>query len=216
MALPEQPQRFPLCLLSPVSSPLTEGEAISQTRRWVESVVIGLGLCPFAAKSVYEDRVRCRALPDLHRVDRSSAHISTAEPMIRLIELILEEADRLVHTEVALTSLIITPLYLLDFEEFLDASALIEEVLAEHEYEGTLQLATFHPRYRFQDEEALTGYTNRAPHPTFHLILEREITQVSLTFPDLDEIPILNKEMMERMGVIAIESLLKSCGWRPQ
>ena len=210
MALPEQPQRFPLRLLSSVTTHLIEGEAVAQTRRWIESVVIALGLCPFAAKSLYEDRVRCRALPDL-----KSAHISSVEIMTSLIELILEEADRLAHTEVALTSLIITPFSFLDFEDFLDASALIEEVLAERGYEGTLQLATFHPQYRFQDEETLTGYTNRAPHPTFHLILEREITQVSLNFPNLDELPTLNKESMERMGIDAIETLLKSCGWRP-
>jgi hypothetical protein len=33
-------------------------EIIDQTRNWIRSVVIGLNLCPFAARSVDKNRVR--------------------------------------------------------------------------------------------------------------------------------------------------------------
>lgn len=40
------------------------------------------------------------------------------------------------------------------------------------------QLATFHPRYRFEgsNENDASNYTNRSPYPILHLLLEQQVS----------------------------------------
>src|SRR3546814_3052791 len=72
------------------------------------------------------------------------------------------------------TTLIVHPQVLadfLDYNDFLDdADALVEQL----GLEGELQVASFHPRYRFagSDEDDIANFTNRSPWPTLHLLRE--------------------------------------------
>lgn len=44
------------------------------------------------------------------------------------------------------------------------------------------QLATFHPRYRFEgsEEDDASNYTNRSPFPVLHLLLESQVRPLSV------------------------------------
>ncbi len=42
----------------PVAAKLDEQAIIDHTRRWIEAVVIGLNLCPFAARVFNDDKIR--------------------------------------------------------------------------------------------------------------------------------------------------------------
>ena len=51
------------------------------------------------------------------------------------------------------------------------------KAVAELELEGEIQVASFHPDYRFADTEAndVTNCTNRSPLPTLHLLREASV-----------------------------------------
>ncbi len=55
------------------------------------------------------------------------------------------------------------------YNDFLDiADALLDEL----ELAGVIQIASFHPQYRFEGtmKDAIENYTNRSPYPMLHLL----------------------------------------------
>jgi hypothetical protein len=67
---------------------------------------------------------------------------------------------------------------------------------------GIIQIASFHPQYRFVGTEAnaAENYTNRSPYPMLHLLREASVTQVALASDEVLEIPRRNIEIMRNLG----------------
>jgi hypothetical protein len=166
-------------------------EIINATRRWLERAVIGLNLCPFA-KSVYvKGQVRYFVSP----AQSEDALLDDLERELRF----LAEAS---PTDVD-TTLLIIPEVLTNFGDFANFLDFVEVVVRTHGYSGTLQVASFHPDYVFADTEAddVANYTNRAPHPTLHLLREASLTRATAAFPDAAQIYKRNIETLRRIGL---------------
>ena len=67
---------------------------------------------------------------------------------------------------------------------------------------GTIQVASFHPHYRFAGTEpnAPENYTNRSPYPMLHLLRETSISQAADASDEVLEIPRRNIETMRNLG----------------
>lgn len=166
-------------------------EVIAATREWIEKAVIGLNLCPFA-KSVYvKNQVRI--------VVSSARHIDG------FLEDLDRELDHLaeVDPEVTDTTLLIHPTLFPDFLDFNDVHQIADEAVAEHELEGVIQIASFHPDYQFEGTEPddITNYTNRAPFPTLHLIREESLDRAVEAFPEAEMIYERNMETLRKLGL---------------
>jgi uncharacterized protein len=170
---------------------VTAGDAVAATRAWIERAVIGFGLCPFA-KSVYAgERVRFVV---------SAAR--TADELLADLERELRALARAAPDDVE-TTLLIHPHVLtafLDYNDFLDvADAEIERL----DLAGVLQIASFHPDYRFAGTavDDVTNYTNRSPYPILHLLREESVERAVAAFPDAERIPERNMQTMRRLGL---------------
>jgi hypothetical protein len=165
-------------------------EIIGATRRWLERSVIGLGLCPFAATVYKSGRVRYSV----------SDHRSAAGLLDELrSELVfLNEQD----ANACETTLLIHPWVLTDFIEFNAFLALCEALIVDLGLEGKLQIASFHPQYRFAGTQSgdIGNYTNRAPYPTLHVLREASIERALATVPDPDEIYRRNIRTLSALG----------------
>ena len=166
-------------------------EVITATREWIEKAVIGLNLCPFA-KSVYvKNQVRI--------VVSSARHIDG------FLEDLDRELDHLaeVDPEVTDTTLLIHPTLFPDFLDFNDVHQIADEAVVEHDLEGVIQIASFHPQYQFEGTEPddITNYTNRAPFPTLHLIREESLDRAVEAFPDAEMIYERNMETLRKLGL---------------
>ncbi len=166
-------------------------EVIAATREWIEKAVIGLNLCPFA-KSVYvKNQVRI--------VVSSARHIDG------FLEDLDRELDHLaeVDPEVTDTTLLIHPTLFPDFLDFNDVHQIADEAVAEHELEGVIQIASFHPDYQFEGTEPddITNYTNRAPFPTLHLIREESLDRAVEAFLEAEMIYERNMETLRKLGL---------------
>lgn len=170
---------------------MTHDEVIAITRHWLEKAVIGLNLCPFARHVYVRDQVRYV--------------VSDARHLDAFLEQLDEELELLAATdpEKVDTTLLIHPTLFPDFEVFYDMVGMAEEAVMEHELEGVLQVASFHPRFRFEGTEAdeMGNYTNRAPFPTLHLIREDSLARALASYPDdPDEIYQRNIDTLEKLG----------------
>ena len=100
------------------------------------------------------------------------------------------------------TTLLIHPWVLTDFIELNDFLALGEHLIVDLGLEGELQIASFHPQYRFAgtQPEDIENHTNRSPYPTLHLLREASIERALASVPDPDEIYRRNILTMRRLG----------------
>ena len=162
----------------------------ADVQRWLERAVIGLNLCPFA-KAVH---VKGQIHYAIYQLDDDAG----------LLDALLFEAAQLVAHDPAVrdTTLLVAPHALPDFLDFNDFIGRAERRLARAGFEGTLQLASFHPRFQFagSDEEDIGNATNRSPYPILHLLREDSVSRAVDAFPQAQEIFEHNIETLERLG----------------
>ena len=181
-------------------SDITNKQAITCVRAWIELFVVGLNLCPFARPLVSSDALRIVA-------SESASSEAIATVLITELDL-LSQSEEL---DIA-TSVLVFPEGLEDFDNYLgfldDAQTLLEEM----GLDGEIQLASFHPEYRFEGEPvgAVSNFTNRAPYPLIHLLRETTVTSALDTYPNPERIPERNIQTLERLGLAGIERLLYS------
>lgn len=152
---------------------------LARTQNWVSRFVVGHNICPFAGTPLRDERIR-------FVVSQAS------EPEALLAELWQEAIYILDRSpEEVETSLLIHPLVLTDFEEYLDFLGAAELLLEEREWEEELQIASFHPDYLFEGvaEDDNSHFSNRSPYPMLHLLRQDSVSWAVDHHPDVEAIP---------------------------
>lgn len=173
-------------------------QVLAATRRWLEQMVVGEGLCPFAGQPLRGGRVRmvCSAATDADDIYRD----------------FLVELETFLSLDPAEdeTGLFVLANGLGDFDDYLDMLGVIEAAIAQTGLAGTIQIASFHPDYRFEGTEPddPTNYTNRAPWPVFHLIREAGLEKALASFPNPEAIPARNMARMREIGLAELHRRL--------
>ncbi len=177
------------------SHALHDDAVVAATRRWIERVVIGLNLCPFARAPYVQDRLRIQV---------SGARDGDALADDLRAELAwMRDADATQHE----TSLLVHPFVLGDFADYNDFLDVADALLVEMELDGEIQVASFHPDYQFADAapDAIENATNRSPYPTLHLLRESSIDRALESGIDTDAIYERNIHTLRTLG---------HAGWR--
>jgi hypothetical protein len=178
-----------------------ERRAVAETLAWLEQVVVGLNLCPFASAVLLRRQVRCVA----------TAAASDAELLARLGE----ELALLAAADPALidTTLLVCTQALADFDDYNQFLDPADALLRAMDLEGVIQVASFHPRYRFADSDAddVTNATNRSPWPTLHLLREASVERAVAAIPDPAAIYEANMRTLQALGADGWERLRRRC-----
>lgn len=172
----------------------TEVEA---TRNWLEKMVIGENLCPFAHKEWARGSIRYEVLTN---TDDGQVY-----------DHFIEELETLRANESISTTLIIWP-QVDNFNDFLDKVAMLETALQLNGLESVFQLAHFHPRYVFDgnSEDAPDNYTNRSPYPILHILRSEQIEKVLRKYPEPESIPDNNINRMHEIGLEQLKKILEA------
>lgn len=181
---------------------MNEHDVIADTRRWVERAVIGLNLCPFAKAVQVKGQVHYA--------------VSAAETPQALLKDLAVQLQALIDQdpEDRDTTLLMVPHGFDDFLAFNDFFDLADELIAEMQLEGEIQVASFHPRYQFADTKAddVTNATNRAPYPTLHLLREDSIDRAVEAFPEAETIFEANMATLQKLGAQGWQDLQVGAG----
>lgn len=163
---------------------------IERTRQWVEKVVIGLNLCPFAKPVVDHGR--------LHYV---VSEARSAKALFKdFTDALWDLKDH--DMQVRETTLLIAPWAMHDFLDFNDFIGVCEDAIADLALEGEFQVAYFHPHFQFDgtDVDAIENYTNRAPYPIVHLLREASIDRAVAVMANPEEIYENNIRTLQKLG----------------
>lgn len=176
---------------------MTDEKIILAVRQWVDTMVVGMNLCPFAKRELVNNRVRF-----------ITTEATTEEELL----LTLQDELELLNTDRSIeTTLLIHPSVLQDFYDFNDFLNFADSLLLEMKLEGIYQIASFHPDYQFGGTEPddAENYTNRSPYPVLHLIREESLERAIASHPDVDAIPERNIALMNELGQDKLKALLE-------
>ena len=166
---------------------------------WLDRAVIGLNLCPFAKAVQAKGQIRWV--------------LSEATTPEALLHLLLLELQHLAHTPARTTdtTLLVHPLVLQDFDDFNTFQGVVEAAVQDLGLEGVLQVAPFHPQFRFAGTRAnaLENNSNRAPYPTLHLLREKSISRAVAAFPNPEAIFEKNIATLRKLGGDGYRRLLQ-------
>lgn len=157
--------------------PFADQKVINETKEWIENIVIKHEFCPFAARPYFSQNIDYQIINDSDLREFSN-HF-------------LKELQALHQSTKPETTLLIFPDSVKDFYTYLDLLGEAQDLLVENDFEGILQLASFHPLYQFAGTaiEDVTNKTNRSPYPIIQILREDSITRVLKNYPNPEQIP---------------------------
>jgi hypothetical protein len=183
----------------PQDAAATPAEVVAATRDWLEKAVIGLDLCPFARAVHVRNQIRYV--------------VSEAETPEALLADLLRELRTLAAAdpEEVETTLLIHPGTLADFLDYNDFLDVAEAAVESLGLAGEIQVASFHPRYRFAGTapEDIENYTNRSPYPMLHLLREASVERAVEASPESSRIYEKNIATLRRLGHAGWRRLIK-------
>ena len=180
----------------------TNQTVIQQTKNWVEKIVTGLNLCPFASQPFQNDTIEYTVCSG----DSIEQHLQQlADCFTRLDAKINNSAD-------IETSLLIYPEAYKKFDNYLELLDYANQLLDDLNYTGTYQIASFHPDYRFagSTENDASNFSNRSPYPMLHLIRESSLEKAIDNYPNVEQIPENNIRKLREIGYQEMQAKLKN------
>lgn len=171
---------------------------IKKTRKWIESFVIALNLCPFAKREMDKDAVKIQ--------------VSRAQTREAALLDLQKEMDGLNNNNATETTFLLFPEFVSDFFHYLDFAEDANALILAKDYAGIYQLATFHPDYCFADTATndVENYTNRSPFPMLHILREERLEQAIAYYGDTAKIIENNKVCLQDLGLEAVKCRLKA------
>ena len=174
-------------------------EVINNSQAWFTHVILGLNLCPFAHQPHRANTIRWLEVEATKEQD--------------IIDAIMAECEYLAQHPATQyeTSLLVAPNTL---KEFYDFHFFIEEAnyqLKQQGWEGTFQLAHFHPDYCFANStpDDPANLTNRSPYPTIHILREASLSEILERVDAPENIPEENMKKMRELSEEEINTLFK-------
>ena len=162
---------------------------IIETEKWILNWVIGLDLCPFA-----------KAVFDKGLIDYQICEETSFEGQLKFFINQLDRLESIAPKSIS-TLIIIYPIGLEDFDDYLDLYYAAEEIASQH-LNAIFQLASFHPKYMFANTsfEEPSNKTNQSPYPIIQILRTNEVTRAVDSYPDIDQVPLKNINKMNALN----------------
>ena len=117
---------------------------IQHTKKWLSTVVIDYGLCPFVKREFMNEKIHYEIINE--------------KKIAEQLEVFIMQCVYLDNNPDIETSLLIFPASVEAFEDYLDLYYIADEMLEKQGYSGIYQLASFHPGYCFADTNIKSNF----------------------------------------------------------
>lgn len=186
-----------------MDSPFEASKILADVQNWVDRFVAGMNLCPFVKPELTRNRVRFV--------------VSAANSEELLLTALHAELELLNNDQSIETTLLIHPGVLREFDQYNQFLNYAEALIIQMALEGIYQIASFHPDYQFEntDPTAAENYTNRSPYPMLHLLREESLETAIASYPEVEQIPGRNIELMQRLGKTELLKIRRACQLEP-
>ena len=175
---------------------LTSQTVTRQTKHWVNEVVIGLNLCPFAAQPFNDNRIEY-IVSDNSEIEQDLQELAVCFSIL----------ENRVSIE---TILLVFPQAYKNFDDYLELLYLANLLLEDLNLSGIYQLASFHPKYHFEGSavDDASNFTNRSPFPMLHVLRERSVERAIKSYNHVETIPKNNIKNLREIGYEIMQETL--------
>ena len=173
---------------------------IERTQCWIDNIVIGLNLCPFAGSAFKNGSIEYHV---------SGKHENDIEQHLQQLA---ERFKQLDSTDSIDTSLLIFARHYKNFDDYLDMLYLANQRLDDLNYVGIYQIASFHPSYCFDGVDAndVANFTNRSPYPMLHILREHSVEEAIEHYDDIASVPENNIKRLRKIGLQEMQHRIKT------
>lgn len=173
-----------------------EANEVLATKEWLNDIVIGLNICPFAKKEFVNNTIHY--------------HLSKTEQVKTALHEFIEQCQYLQNHDEIETTLIIYGNGFRGFDRYLDLVDYANDLLVNSGFEGIFQVASMHPEYCFdgEDYDDASNFTNRSPYPIIHLIRETSMSRVLSVYNEPEKIPENNIKLTQEKGANFFQQVL--------
>ena len=175
---------------------------LTLTNYWLEKIVIGLDLCPFARIPFEKGLIRVVECEENGEEEQ--------------LGFFLEELELLNQTEATdvSTTIIVYPNASPNFIAFNDFVGDLESMLEEVELTSVFQLVAFHPQFVFEgmDPEERGNLVNRSPYPTLHILRSNEVARALKNPKEGEEISFRNDKKLNDLSRESLDLLFYYLG----
>lgn len=169
---------------------------------WIEEVIIGLNLCPFAKIPYEKGLLEINICVFLEEEKRTHYLLDTLERV-------------LIHPEIEYNAIVAFPRVLDDFYDFNDWVGFLEDLIKKQKLPIEVQLVAFHPDFRFGEEEEQVHprahLVNSSPYPAIHLLKSKAIEGVIKNPKDGEKI---SKQNEEKLKALSVDELKARFFWK--
>lgn len=173
----------------------------TEIRNWIEQVVIGLNLCPFAKAPYDEGLFHTR----FSEINNPSLFTSTFLDYIKYIN--DQDPAKWSNGVLVFSNLQI------DYLNFLDLVDLGNDILVELMLEDEFQLVCFHPNFQFAetDYESKANFVNRSPYPLIHILRSYEVEFAVKNIKQGEDISFNNEKLLNSISDEDLKKLFPWC-----
>lgn len=170
---------------------------LSLTKYWLEQIVLGLDLCPFARIPYERGLIRTVVCVDHEEENQLGFFLSELEYLNQN------------EPSVVSTTLLVYPKASADFREFNDFVGDLEFMLEEAGLADVFQLVAFHPRFVFEETpfDHRGNLVNRSPFPILHILRSEEIARALKNPKDGEIISFNNDKKLHELSPEAVAQL---------
>lgn len=143
-----------------------EKEIIEITKKWIETFIIDLGLCPFAKEPYFKNKVRIS--------------VCEAENEKLQQEEFFQELDFLLNNSFVETTLLVFPHLQSDVNGIKKMEFLFELAIQANRLTNLFQIVSFHPKMYYKNfpKDAPQQVLGQAPYPTIHILRVASVEQL--------------------------------------
>ncbi len=164
---------------------------------WLEEIIIGLNLCPFAKAPFEKGLIDIEMCPFLEEKKRT-------EYLITAIEKLLLSKD------VEYNLIVVFPRLISSFEDFYEWVVFVEGLLKRNKLDSLVQLVAFHPEFHFEHSKGRddrADLVNSSPFPIIHLLKTESISHLNLSPNDAEKISSNNEDKLKKLSKEKINEL---------
>lgn len=206
-----------------------DNHLVASTKKWIDLVVIGEKLCPFAPPLINSNAIRIVASTAQSATDatkdvaieldfllRPKIHWKNANELARTKKCGEKDKSTPLHET---TLIVFDGDFVRDFREFVRLSWILQsDAIVAGGFKHDVQLVLFHPSAKHQTygTDELDGnpadYTIRSPYPLMHLLREVDVMRaVSGSCSNLEDLPSRNKQKLIARGFPFCKNRLLDC-----
>jgi hypothetical protein len=181
-------------------------DVVKKTRAWASNWIVKHKFCPWAARSLEGNRLR--VVEATHDGGNSKALLTSYKQIVEECTAMIDDPQG--HK--ISSTLLVYPSLSEDFDLYLDFAETVEAMLESVQLSESIQVATFHPNYQFQDTEPerVENFTNRSPYAIIHLLRVDEVTRAVESFDgETEKVWERNIQYLNKLGEKKVSKLYK-------